>query len=752
MSANCYYRVAVPSPVRRLFDYLPAETAEAELIPGTRVVVPYGKRKVIGVVVEKTTHSDFKPAQLKAIEQVLDQQLPKDAPLLPADLLELGLWAADYYQHPIGEALAGILPTLLRKGKELPVSAPTHWQLSTHAKGLPETALSKAKRQQQALGLLREHGKVSNADFKAQGISRSILNTLKDKGLVEEVCIEAAALEATVDETKVAEAASISDELLAEPSLALRPEQHSALAAIELHGYHPYLLHGDTGSGKTEVYMQAIEKVLRYGRQALVLIPEISLTPQTLGRFERRFNCTIAVLHSGLTELERCKAWNQARTGTAAIVIGTRSAVFVPLLKPGIIIVDEEHDASFKQQDGFRYSARDVAVMRANRSGIPLLLGSATPSLESLYNCQRERYALLRLSKRPGTALAAQWQKVDLRDSKLNSGFSAAAIQAIKTALATDGQVLVFLNRRGYAPALICHHCGWNALCRHCDTRLTTHLSRSRLICHHCEYQQAIPNICPDCQSPELIFLGQGTEQSEATLEALFPDTPIIRVDRDTTRRKHAVRDMVSEVNKGEPCILVGTQMLAKGHHFPRVTLAVILNADDGLFSTDFRGAERMGQLLTQVAGRAGRGDHPGTVLLQSHHCDHPLITLLIERGYSAFAEQLLDDRAAAHMPPFRTLALLRAESENPEHAEALLRRARQLCEQLAVNAAVYALGPLPAPLEKRAGRYRYQLTLKAEHRNHLQQVLRQLSMLLETEKLARKVRWSVDMDPQEML
>ena len=747
MPDNRYYRIAVASPVRRLFDYLPASAVTRELRPGTRVVVPYGKRKLVGIVVDILTHTEVNDAQLKAIDQVLDQELPDDEALLPTDLLNLGLWAADYYQHPVGDALTGILPTLLRKGKHLPKPAPTHWQLSTHAKGLPETALSKAKRQQQALALLRERGSISTTDFKTQGISRSILNTLLDKGLIEQLTPEL-----TTSPLTTADTSASSDALLAEASLVLNPEQATVLESIELHGYHPYLLHGDTGSGKTEVYMQAIEKVLRYGRQALVLIPEISLTPQTLGRFERRFNCTIAVLHSGLTELERCTAWNQARTGAAAIVIGTRSAVFVPLRTPGIIIVDEEHDTSFKQQDGFRYSARDVAVMRANRSNIPLVLGSATPSLESLHNCQRQRYTQLRLSQRPGSAVAPRWQKVDLRDCQLSNGFSATAIRAIKDALVAKEQVLVFLNRRGYAPALICHHCGWNALCRHCDTRLTSHLSRARMICHHCEYQQAIPHTCPDCQSQELIFLGQGTEQSESTLESLFPDTPIIRMDRDTTRTKHAVRDIVAEVNKGEACILIGTQMLAKGHHFPRVTLAVILNADDGLCSTDFRGAERMGQLLTQVAGRAGRGDHPGTVLLQSHHCDHPLITLLSEQGYSAFARQLLADRAIAQMPPFCTLALLRAEAENPEHAETFLRQARQLCEQLSGTTPVYCLGPLPAPLEKRAGRYRYQLTLKAEQRRHLQHVLQQLSVLLEREKLARKVRWSIDMDPQEML
>ena len=749
MSDNYYYRVAVPSPVRRLFDYLPPAGEEAELLPGARVRVPFGKRSIVGIVVDKTTHSGFEDSKLKAIEQVFDQELPRGEALVPADLLELGLWAADYYQYPLGEALIGILPSLLRKGKDLPTPALTHWQLSTHAKGLPETAFSKAKRQQQALNLLREHSCLSTAELKAEGVSRTILNTLLDKGLIEHIASSSNRETNTRVDINTYENA---DEILAEASLSLRPEQQLALDTIELHAYHPYLLHGDTGSGKTEVYMQAIEKVLRYGRQALVLIPEISLTPQTLDRFSRRFNCTIAVLHSGLSERERCIAWNQARTGTAKIVIGTRSAVFVPLLKPGIIIVDEEHDASFKQQEGFRYSARDVAVMRASRSAIPLILGSATPSLESLHNSQRQRYTSLRLRARPGAGNAPIWQTVDLRDSHLSSGFSAAAIEAIETALADKGQVLVFLNRRGFAPALICHHCGWNALCQHCDTRLTSHLSRGRMICHHCEYQQAIPAICPDCQSPELMFLGQGTEQNEGTLEALFPDTPVLRIDRDSTRRKHAMRDMVNEINKGEPCILIGTQMLAKGHHFPRVTLVVILSADDGLYSADFRGAERMGQLLTQVAGRAGRGEQTGTVLLQSHHCEHPLITLLTQQNYSAYAQHLLDERAAAQMPPFRTLALLRAESENPQHAEAFLTRARQLSEQLAVNAAVYALGPLPAPLEKRAGRYRYQLTLKAEHRLHLQEVLRQLALLLEREKLSRKVRWSVDMDPQEML
>jgi primosomal protein N' (replication factor Y) len=725
------YRIAVPSPLRRLFDYLPPAGAGAALEPGTRVRVPFGKRELTGLVVATADTSPVPATQLRPITAVLDAE-----PLLPEALLTLVLWAADYYQYPIGEALAAILPGPLRHGEPLPETGTWHWQLSTHGLGLPDTALARAPRRQQLLTLLRQ-GPRSAAQIKNAGIPATAIRALADDGLIERRRTHPAAT-------------AVPDTLLAETPPTLHSDQAHALATIELHRYRTYLLHGDTGTGKTEVYLRAIAQVLRQGRQALVLVPEIGLTPQTLSRFEQRFHCTIAVLHSGLSGGERTRAWAQARDGSAGIVIGTRSAVFVPLRAPGILIVDEEHDLSFKQQDGFRYSARDVAVMRARSAGIPLVLGSATPSLESFHNTRSGRYRLLRLIGRPGEGTAPDWQLLDLRRGRLNEGIAAPAVQAIGKALADGHQVLVFLNRRGYAVALLCHDCAWIARCPHCETRLTVHMASRRLICHHCEFRQLLPAVCPGCASANLQLLGQGTEKTELILENLFPGTPVMRVDRDSTRRKNALRELFDRLHAGAPCILVGTQMLAKGHHFPGVTLAVILSADDGLMSPDFRGGERMGQLLTQVAGRAGRGDHPGTVIVQSHYCDHPLITTLVQQGYTAFAEQLLEERAATGMPPFRALALLRAEARDPRSAEALLTAARRAGE--ALGQSVHFLGPLPAPLEKRGGRYRFQLSLNAGNRATLQQLLTPLALVLETLPEARGVRWSIDMDPQEMM
>tara|TARA_R110001592_G_scaffold363321_1_gene683808 strand:- start:77245 stop:79506 length:2262 start_codon:yes stop_codon:yes gene_type:complete len=751
MSSNnnpTIYNIAVPSPLRRLFDYLAPETPKGaitneayfHLLPGTRVLIPFGRRKVVGIIVSTTHKSDFPLSRLKPIEVVLDNE-----PLVPSHLFELYVWAARYYQHPIGDVLANSLPALLRKGEDIPTQDEKHWQLSEHGKGLPENALKRAPKQQQILNMLQQQSSMSRDEFKRLDISSSALKQLEEKGLVDSVITQA---KTNLDD--------ILENLLAEQPLELYPEQQQALDSIELHGFNPYLLYGETGSGKTEIYLQAIEKILRYGKQALVLIPEISLTPQTLSRFERRFNCPIAVLHSGLTDRERTLAWDAARTGQAPIVLGTRSAIFTPLKSPGLLIVDEEHDSSFKQQEGFRYSARDLAVIRAQKEAIPLILGSATPSLESLYNCEQHRYTRLMLTCRPGNAVQPRWQPVDIRKANLSSGYSRELIDAITQTLAAGNQVLVFLNRRGFSPTLSCHECGWIAGCHRCEARLTVHRSPNRLLCHHCEHLEPVPPKCPFCHSSQLQCIGQGTERSEEVLEALFPDTSIIRVDRDTTRRKHAMKEMLAQVNLGEPCILIGTQLLAKGHHFPNVTLVAILDADGGLFSPDFRAPEKMGQLITQVAGRSGRGDKPGTVILQSHYCDHPLIATLTSSGYNAFSQELIKERQLAQLPPYRHMALIRAEAVNGEAAIDFLKHSRQCAERLlpatnlpSTNSVSY-LGPLPAPMERRSGRFRHQFSIICNERPTLQRMMTTLCLELEQSQLAKRVRWSVDIDPQD--
>jgi|AZIJ01.1.fsa_nt_gi primosomal protein N' (replication factor Y) len=738
MTETLFYQVAVQSPLRRLFDYLPPDDANVAVLPaGVRVTVPFGKRQVTAIVVSSTVSSDYPIEKLKPITAVLD-----NAPLLPPILFDVLLWAARYYHHPLGDVLASAMPTLLRKGGELP--SQRLWRLSTLGKGLPDGALRRAPKQQALLQLLQQHETLSNDALAAAGISAATIRSLKNKELIES-CTRTISGPAFDADGKI--------DILTEAPLDLSDDQQKALERIELHSYHSYLIDGETGSGKTEVYLQAIAKVLRYSRQALVLIPEINLSPQTLARFQARFSCRIALIHSGLSERQRLEAWWAAANGTAGIVIGTRSAAFVPMKSPGIIIVDEEHDSSFKQQEGFRYSARDVAVMRAKRENIPLLLGSATPSLESLHNCQQERYHHLSIKGRHGGASQASWQLVDIRHSQLNTGFSQTVIEAINMQLAEGNQVLVFLNRRGFAPTLMCHDCGWVANCRHCDAHLTVHTSRPGLLCHHCESQQPLPSACPECNSQQLNYLGQGTERSEATLKALFPDTTVHRVDRDSTGRKHAMEGLLTQVNKNSPCILVGTQMLAKGHHFPGVTLVVVLDADTALFSADFRALEKMGQLITQVAGRAGRGDKPGVVMIQSHHCEHPVFELLSQHSYAKFAQHILRERQFSDMPPFTNAALIRAEFHRREDAFNLLQRARDFLEsQRPSNPALRYLGPFPAAMEKRGGRYRYQLTLIGAERRDLQSLLSRLSHWLEQNKSARKIRWSIDVDPQESI
>ncbi len=728
MSLPDYYEVAVPSPLRRLFHYRPPAEHRYPLLPGTRVRVPFGSRKLMGIVISAGCGEPPGGRTLRAIEASLDSQ-----PLLPEDLLGLVLWAADYYQHPPGEALAAILPTLLRRGTAAPLPEIWHWQLSSRGLGLGPEAFPRAPRRRQLVALLRDGPKTSAA-LRDAGISAEVIRTLAAQTLIER---------------RTQRTPCYTASLLTETPPRPHADQQAALDALEFDRFHAYLLHGDTGTGKTEIYLRAIEQVLRRGRQALVLVPEIGLTPQTLARFRARFGCPVAALHSGLGEAERARTWLGVREGDIRILIGTRSAAFAPLRDLGIIIVDEEHDLSYKQQDGFRYSARDLAVMRAQRAAIPILLGSATPSLESLYNASRGRYRTLRLTQRAGAA-APRWELVDLRRAGLRDGLSAAALDAITTTLAAGRQVLVFLNRRGYATALLCHDCAWIGSCPHCETRLTVHLGTARMICHHCGYRRALATHCPDCRSDHLQLLGQGTEKAESTLRELFPNTPVVRVDRDSTRGRHSLERKLTQIQAGGPCILVGTQMLAKGHHFPDLELAVILSADDALMSPDFRGSERLGQLLTQVAGRAGRGTHPGRVLVQSHYGDHPLLQTLADNGYAVFAAQLLLQRAATGMPPSGALALIRAEAPSATHAETLLATARRIGEALAP--AVRFMGPLPAPLEKRGGRYRFLLSLSCSQRGPLHQLLSTLAVRLETLPEARPVRWSIDIDPQEML
>lgn len=533
--------------------------------------------------------------------------------------------------------------------------------------------------------------------------------------------------------------------------LLLNAQQAQAVQTVSesLHQFGVYLLNGVTGSGKTEVYWHLIEQTLAQKKQVLLLVPEIGLTPQLSQRLQAKLAVPIVIMHSHLTEKERFEAWLAAKKG-APVIMGTRSAVFTPLPHPGLIIIDEEHDVSFKQQDGFRYSARDMAIVRARKENIPIVLGSATPSLESLNNVKKNRYVPLYLPERAGNALLPQVHLVDVRAKNVKHEISSALLTAIESHLAANQQILLFINRRGYAPVLLCPACGWMAVCPRCDARLTVHQSSHTLLCHHCEFSKKIDVVCPSCQNDALSHLGLGTQKIESILAKHFPHTPLNRIDKDSTRRKGELATALEQAHGGHSQILIGTQMLAKGHHFPNVTLVGVLDVDGGFFSSDFRATERMAQLLVQVAGRAGREQQRGEVYLQTHHPEHPLLLKLLREGYDAFAQTLLTDRNLAELPPFAHLALFRAESVNASEPRQFLQHLATKAKRLG-NQTLSVLGPLPAPMEKKAGRYRAQLVLRSHQRSLLNQSLSQLLNEIDSMKITRRVRWSLDVDPLEM-
>jgi primosomal protein N' (replication factor Y) len=731
-------QVALPSPLRRLFDYrAPRGVGAADLHIGQRVRVPFGKRAMVGLIAAINDHSEVPDNRLKPAEALLDA-----TPVLPDSLWRLCQWTARYYQHGLGDTLSVALPVLLRQGEPALARQDQLWQLLPGA--YPEhPAIARAPKQKQAVQVLAQHPHgLSHALISQWGLSRDTLSTLETKGLVQRI---------EQSPHHIAEPLP----LLREAHLTANAEQRAALDAIlSAEGFHTWLLEGVTGSGKTEVYLQAIERCLLSGHQALVLIPEIGLTPQTLNRFQQRFSAPVVILHSGLNDRERLDAWIAARDGEAAIIIGTRSAIFTPLARPGLIIVDEEHDLSYKQQDGLRYNARDLAVYRGHLEQVPVILGSATPSLESLHNVQQGRYQHLRLTIRAGNAKAPSFQCLDIRSRPLEGGLSRPLTDLVSQHLGRGNQVLVFINRRGFAPTLMCHDCGWIAECRRCDARMTVHQSPPHLHCHHCNSQRPLDRCCPKCQSEDLRPLGAGTERTEEFLKERFADTTVLRIDRESMSRKRAMQEMMEIIHSAQPCILVGTQMLAKGHHFPNVTLVAILDADGGLFSADFRGPERMAQMITQVAGRAGRAEKPGQVIIQTHMAEHPLLIELTERGYPAIAERELAERAIAQLPPYRFMALLRAEANHARAAEDFLEAALEQAEALVAQhqlADIDLLGPVPSPMERRAGRHRAQLLLQAAQRSALHQLVHMLLPALEQHPLARKVRWSIDIDPLDM-
>jgi primosomal protein N' (replication factor Y) len=725
------WRVAVASPVSRLFDYLPPADG-ANAAPGCRLRVPFGRGSRLGVLVATAERSELDAHRLKRVSEVLDP-----APALPAELLRLLGWCAEYYHHPPGEVICGALPALLRQtaGGNRRAGAP-RWRLTATGRDADPAGLARAARQRALLQALRAHEDGLDAAALQEhcgGDWRRAARALQERGWLE--------VAQTVAEIPATTPARFHH------GPTLNQEQHAAAAAIgAAQGFEIFLLDGITGSGKTEVYFSVMETLIRAGGQILLLVPEIGLTPQLVARVGARFDCPLAVLHSGLAEGERLSAWQAAADGVAPIIIGTRSAVFTPAPRLAAIVVDEEHDGSYKQQESLRYHARDVAIMRARNLGIPIVLGSATPALESVHNAAQSRYRRLTLTRRAGKAAAPSIRLVDLRADRGRQSISGTLADAIAAHLAREQQVLLFLNRRGYAPTLLCEDCGWVASCPRCDARMIVHRASHLLRCHHCETQAVVPSACPECGGSDLRPLGQGTERLEETLRERFPDAGILRIDRDSTRRRGALDALMENMRGGKRQILLGTQMLAKGHDLPNVTLVGILDADQGLFGADFRAGERMGQLITQVAGRAGRADKKGEVLIQTRHPEHPLLGALLAGGYGAFAANLLEERRQSGLPPYRNMAIVRAESVHREAPVAFLSALRERAGGSGQE--VEMLGPAPAPMERRAGRYRAQLMLLGERRGALHALLATLVRECERQAGAAKVRWSLDIDP----
>ena len=734
MSDPTILKVAVNVPLSRLFDYLPPAAGPA-VQPGSRVLVPFGRRRQTGVVMALAGGSELPRSKLRRCHELLDE-----LPILSDADLRLISFTSDYYHHPIGEVVAAALPALLRIGKPLLPSLQSLAVTDAGAAVDIETLARRAPRQAELLQVLSDAG--------GNGMDVDALNEISPDWRRAAKPLLAKGLLASF--TRSAPASPPECTAVAAPGPDLNDDQRQALESLRAAGgFAAFLLDGVTGSGKTEVYLQLMRDVLAEAQQVLILVPEIGLTPQLVARLRQRLGVEPVVLHSGLSDAERLGAWRNAQQGHAALVVGTRSAVFTPLPRLGLIVVDEEHDHSLKQQEGLRYSARDLAIVRARNSGARIILGSATPTLETLQHCRNGNFTHLRLAARAGGARAPRLRLVNLDEAAQGDGLGAALAAAIEQQLGNGGQVLLFLNRRGFAPTLICSSCGQLAECARCDSRMTVHARARALRCHHCGAETRLPEACAQCGAA-VKPLGAGTERLEDALLQRFPAYVVRRIDSDSTQQRGAIEAALTAAEQGDADILVGTQMLSKGHHFPKLTLVGVVNADQGLFGTDFRAAERLAQTIIQVAGRAGRESQQGEVLIQTAFPEHPFWKLLLDGGYPAIAEAALAEREQSRWPPYTRLALLRSNAHRQSDALAFLQRAVELISAERPET-LRLLGPVNAPMARKAGRYRAQLLLQSSDRRILHSLLASLRPALEAEPAARKVRWSIDVDPIEL-
>lgn len=730
-------QVALPVPIDSVFDY----RVVGDDVPaiGCRVKVPFGARKLIGIVVAHIEHSQLATQAIKPVVDIIDSE-----PIIDAALMTLAYWLSNYYCYPLGDVFAVMLPTLIRQGVGLDYRQ-LCWRQLRDATVADFSASATKQRQQFGLFelVIKSHGDIDTAsetELIDNGVEASYLKKFEAKGLV----------------TSFYQLPSLpKPATLAAPPLLLNAQQQKAVEKItdacQHSRYTGFLLNGITGSGKTEVYLHVMQTVLAQGKQVLILVPEIGLTPQTKQRFAQRFDAQVLMLHSGLNDSIRLDGWQQCRLGYAQIIIGTRSSVLYPFANLGLIIVDESHDQSYKQQDSLRYHASDVALYRGFQLHCPVILGTATPSLESLYLVQQGKLTELTLTQRAGDAKPAKIQLINARQQAWQNGLTQPLIEAIGKILAKNEQVLVFLNRRGYAPILLCDACGWQADCPRCDAHLTVHFQPVAMLkCHHCDWQQVIPNHCPSCGSSNLDPVGMGTARMVEGLTELFPDTPVIQIDRDTTRKKNSWEQVYQRIADNPRAILVGTQMVAKGHHFPNVTLVAIPNADRGFLSADFRSPEHTAQLIIQVAGRAGRADKAGLVLIQTLQPENPALLTLVRDGYLSFAQQLLAERRLLGLPPFTYACLVRVESKSLEKNQQILHEAIALLplRQQMTALGIAINGPVDAPMAKKNSRYHSHLLILTKTRQVRQQLLADWWRKAIALPSAKYARLSIDIDP----
>ncbi|MBE8214910.1 MAG: primosomal protein N' [Endozoicomonadaceae bacterium] len=741
------WHVALPIPNQALLDYLPCPCSPDWYVkpvePGMRLLVPYGHRILVGILISIKTKTNCPINKLKPAISILDDQC-----VLPKILMTFCMQVAQYYHRSLGEVLMLALPKKLRTESTIKHPEQCYWVLN-HQIDLHSIKIVSKTQKAILVQLKNAHGALPEYCLKQAGFSREQLKRLAKRLYIYQ----------DIRREKILSFYEYNPAIIETP-LPLTQEQEDAVNIIikQAHHFFPLLLYGVTGSGKTEVYLQVISHVIHQKKQALILIPEISLTPQTVQRFQKRFSAPVMVLHSKLSDTERYAGWYQAQSGTAGIIIGTRSCIFTPLPALGIIIIDEEHDTAYKQQDNLRYSARDMALIRGKQANIPVILGSATPSLESLHHALQGHYHYQTLTVRPGKMQLPDFKIIDMRKQTVQAGLSNIAITHIHHTLLQKQQVLIFLNQRGYAPSILCESCGHIMMCRHCDAYMTLHFKPAQLQCHHCSYMQCVPTQCPDCKNPKLIAQGAGTERAEQMLQSLFPQTTIIRIDRDSTQKKNSLSQLLHQITQHQSAILIGTQMLAKGHHFPNVTLAVILNIDRGFFSTDFRGEEKTAQLILQVSGRSGRSEKKGLTLIQTYKPDHPTLQTLIHQGYSDFAKQQLHYRKMHHLPPYSYLTLFSAESVDyatlNRQINAIAQWMKDWVSTLKTSEKqfIQVIGPMPSPIEKRQNKYRSQLLIQSTQRNRLHQLIHIFLPHLYQLSRKKKFHWTIDIDPQDFL